>query len=97
MAAGVLGSVGAALVVLGLIRPLLLSPVYRAWMGLALVMSKVTTPILLGAVYFLVITPIGSLRRLTGTRSMRPIAVGDSFWVTKENGGRQRTDLERQF
>jgi hypothetical protein len=95
--AGGAGALGAALVVLGLIRPAVLAPVYRGWMGLASVISKVTTPILLGAVYFLVITPIGILRRLTGHNPMRAGATGGSFWVTRENLGRQRTDMERQF
>jgi hypothetical protein len=95
--AGGIGALGAALIVLGLIRPLGLTPVYRAWMGLARVISKVTTPILLAAVYFLVITPIGILRRLTGHNPMRARATGGSFWVTRENRGRQRTGMERQF
>ncbi len=97
MAAGVVGAAGAALVALGLVRPRVLSPVFRAWMKLAMVLSKVTTPVLLAAVYFLVITPIGILRRLTGNNALRARARGNSFWVTRENRGRQRADLERQF
>jgi hypothetical protein len=96
MASGV-GALGAALIALGIIQPPVLAPVYRGWMGLAFVISKVTTPVLLGAVYFLAITPIGILRRLTGHNPMRAGARGNSFWVTRENRGRQRTDMERQF
>ena len=95
--AGGFGAVGAALIALGLVRPPALVPVYRVWMGLASMISKVTTPVLLGAVYFLVITPIGILRRLTGHNPMRARATGSSFWVARENRGRQRTDMERQF
>ena len=91
------GGLGAALIILGLVRPPMLAPVYRAWMGLATLISKVTTPILLGAVYFLAITPIGIVRRLAGQRPMRARETGDSFWVARDNRGRQRTDMERQF
>jgi hypothetical protein len=41
-------------------------PVFRAWMGAAKVLSKITTPIPLAVVYFLVLTPIALLRRLAG-------------------------------
>ena len=36
----------------GLLVPARLGPVYRAWMGLALRISKVTTPIFMGVTYF---------------------------------------------
>ena len=53
----VLGGLAVALLLAGALIPTRLGPVYRGWMGLALVISKVTTPIFLGVVYFLVITP----------------------------------------
>jgi hypothetical protein len=65
-------------------------------MGLALLISKVTTPILLGAVYFLVITPVGVLRRVAGHNLREPRKTGTSFWSVLDRG-RQRADLERQF
>ena len=62
----VLFTLGGLLVVAALVAPKALGPVERAWMGLALAISKVTTPIFMGVVYFLVILPIGLVRRLTG-------------------------------
>jgi ABC-type uncharacterized transport system permease subunit len=92
-----LAGLGAALMVGGLVRPTALTPVYQAWMALALLISRFTTPILLGAVYFLAITPIGIVRRLAGQNPMRARAAGNSFWVDREPRARPRTDLERQF
>lgn len=90
-----LGGLGGVLLVLGVVIPSHLAPVQRAWMGLAHLISKVTTPIFMGIVYFVVITPISFLMRLFGKR---PLAVksGSSYWKAREAGQRQ-SDLERQF
>lgn len=50
----------------GLFAPMTLQPVYRLWMRFGLLLSKVTTPLILGVVFYLVITPMGLVMRLTG-------------------------------
>jgi hypothetical protein len=88
-------AIGAPLVLGGLLIPGYLGPVYRAWMGFALLLSKITTPIFMGIVYFLVFTPIGAVRRMFGHNTLvRPR--GNSFWVDRPEGKR-RGDLNRQF
>ena len=86
---------GAMLVLGGLLVPGSLGPVHRAWMGLAIVMSKVTTPLFLGLVYFFVFTPIGKLRRALGHKAMEHELNGGGFWVVR--GEPRRSDLRRQF
>ncbi len=53
-----------------LAAPITLRPVYRAWMRLAIVLSRITTPIIMGLVYFLVITPVAFIMRLIGRDPM---------------------------
>jgi hypothetical protein len=96
LAGEVFAGVGAVLVLLGLVLPGALIPVHRVWMGLALAISKVTTPIFLGAVYFGVIAPIGLLRRLGGQNLARRSRSQASFWVSRDSGP-VRNDMERQF
>lgn len=80
----------------GLAVPGRLGPVQRAWMGVALTISKVTTPIMLGIVYYGVITPMGLLRRTIGGNPLRrPRGDAPTFWVSRRNT--PRGDLERQF
>jgi hypothetical protein len=86
---------GIALFVAGLMVPGHLGPVYRAWMGLAHALSRVTTPIFLGLVYFVVITPIALLARLFGRQPMRHRAKEGSYWTPMSSGG--RSSLETQF
>ena len=89
------GGIGALLILSGLMAPVQLSPVHWAWMRLALAMSKVTTPIFMAVVFYLVLTPTGLLMRLFGHRPLAPAREG-THWVTRPEADR-RSSLERQF
>jgi hypothetical protein len=89
-----LGVLGALLGVAGLVVPERLGPVQRGWMSFALAISKVTTPIVMGVVYFLVLTPTGILRRTLAHNPLKPRAEG-GLWVTRSS--ENRGDLTRQF
>ncbi|HUP00999.1 MAG TPA: SxtJ family membrane protein [Gemmatimonadota bacterium] len=93
--AAVFGVVAAILALAGLVIPGRLGPVYRAWMGFALVLSKLTTPIFLGIVYYFALTPTGVLRRTIGSNPLRRSRDGVSCWVDRKDS--PRGDLERQF
>ena len=54
-----------------ILAPMLLQSVHRTWMRIGLAISKVTTPIILGIVFFLVIMPIGIVIRLAGRDPLR--------------------------
>lgn len=92
---GSVGAIGAILVLMGIVAPRGLARVYARWMGLAVLMSKVTTPIFMGAIYFVIITPFGFVMRLFG-RDPLGRATSDSIWITRPVGAR-RSDLQRQF
>jgi hypothetical protein len=94
-AAAVMGSVGVLLVMAALLIPTRLGPLERAWMGLAKAISKVTTPIFMGVVFFVVVTPIGLLMRLLGRRALVHPERDGGFWMAPASGG--RSDMERQF
>lgn len=87
---------GGALFAAGLLIPGRLGPAYRGWMGFALVLSKVTTPIVMGAIYFLVFTPMGLIRRALGRNALVRAQSG-SYWITRDPGTARRSDLNRQF
>jgi hypothetical protein len=58
------------LVAWALAAPATLAPVYRQWMRLGLLLSKVTTPVILGTVFFLVFLPVALVMRLVGRDPM---------------------------
>lgn len=93
--ATVFGALGGTLGALGIAVPGQLGPLNRAWMGLAHLISKVTTPIFMGVVYFVVITPISVLMRLFGKRFLGAPAAA-TYWHVRDLEKR-RSDLTRQF
>jgi len=91
----ILGGLGGILLLAGLFVPASLGPVQRSWMALAHAISKVTTPIVLSLMYFLVFTPVGWVMRLAGRNPMKHAARDGSYWAPAPSGG--RSNLENQF
>lgn len=91
------GGLGAVLALAGLLIPAQLGPVQRAWMGLAHLLSRVTTPIFMSVVYFLVLSPIGVLMRAAGRNPMVVKVRNGSFWALRKEEGVSRSGMERQF
>jgi len=72
---------GSLLVLLGLLWPKLLIWPNRGWMLLAEGLSFVMTRIILGIVFFLIMTPIGVVKRLSGWDPLgRRSAPSSSYW-----------------
>ncbi len=92
-----LAAIGGLLVVAGLVRPRWLGPLYRAWMALGHALSRVTTPILMGLIFFLVITPIGVMLRLAGRNPIPHGGPRRGRWLPRPRAADPRAAMERQF
>ena len=93
----VLQILGVLLIFAGLVLPTHLRPVQRTWMGLAHAISKVTTPIFLAVIYFIVITPAGFLLRLLGKKPLRAPRDTTTYWVTRGRKPRTADDMLQQY
>lgn len=70
---------------LSLMRPAVLMPVERLWMRLGEAMGKVMQPVVLGGIYFLLITPVALVGRLFGRDPLRMRRRNQaSYWVERE-------------
>jgi Saxitoxin biosynthesis operon protein SxtJ len=94
--AEVVGALGTVFVLAGLVIPTQLGPVERAWMGLAHGISKITTPIFMGIVYYVVMTPIGLIRRAFGGNPLKVRAGATTAWAP-HNPTVDPKSMERQF
>lgn len=88
---------GGLLIAGGLIVPGLMGPVHRAWMGMAHAISKVTTPIFMGIVYFLVLMPVGLVMRGLGRDPLSHPEDDGGYWATRDGGTPEARTMERQF
>jgi hypothetical protein len=90
---------GLALIIAGAIVPAILKPLKKAWMTLAILMGWVMTRVLMGILFFLAITPIGLILRLTGKdlldQKLEPDA--KSYWKIRPHIPRVPADYEKQF
>ena len=84
------------LVAVGLVAPLALKPVYKSWMRFGLLLSRITTPIIMGLVFYLIITPIGLIRRMFATDSIaRKFNDEDSYRIRSKKAPPK--NMERPF
>ena len=63
-------ALGAVLVLWALVAPATMKGFYRLWMRFSLLLSRVTTPVIMSVVFFVVITPVALILRAMGRDSM---------------------------
>jgi len=91
--------VGASLIGLAWLWPKALYWPNRGWFHFGNLLNKLTTPFVMGFVFFLVLTPIALVRRALGADDLRlkPDPNAGTWWIEREPPGPDPLDLERQF
>lgn len=90
--------VSSVLLILAFIFPKALVWPNKAWMALAEVLSFVTTRIILALVFFLIVTPIGVIKRALGWDPLhRRAAPGESYWKPYSERQRNPRHYEKMF
>src|SRR5262245_13092803 len=94
----VLWVIAGILWLLAVVQPRLLLPVQKAWMALANVLGWVNTRIILGLLFYLVLTPISILARFFRDPLDRKLHDGrDTYWIRKTKQTLDSKEYERQF
>ena len=90
--------IGGLLVLLGLIFPRALYWPNKAWMTLAEGLSFVTTRTILAFVFFVIVTPIGFIKRLFGWDPLhRRAAASESYWRPYSDRQKDPRHYEKMF
>lgn len=88
----------ALFLVAALVRPSLLAPLNKAWFELGLLLGKIVSPIVLGAIFFLLITPVAICSRFFGRDQLRlKKQKVNSYWVQREPIGPDAESFKNQF
>ena len=90
-------AVGGVLVLLALVAPKSLNPVYHAWMRFGLILNKIETPIVLGIVFYLIIWPMGVIKSLFGEDAMRRKLNPKMDTYRVPSKARTKVSMERPF
>lgn len=89
--------VGGVMAVLALAAPRALNPIYHAWMRFGLILNAIETPIILGIVFYLILLPMGMIKRLLGDDPMQRKLQGDTVTYRVPSKVRTKISMERPF
>lgn len=97
--AHVVFSVAGGFLIVGLVLPVVLTPIYFPWMWLARILAFVNTHLLLGFVFYTLFTFIGLGMRLLGRDPLdrKILPNSDSYWQRRESTLLSRAHYLRQF
>ena len=81
--------------ILGLLNSKFLTPLNRSWIKLGELLGRVVSPLVMGLVYFVVLTPIGLFMRLVKKDLLRTkFSKTNSYWIKRE---KNIGTMKRQF
>lgn len=88
-----------AFVVLALLLPRTLRPLNIVWSKFGALLHQVVTPVVMGLLFFLTVTPVGVLMRATGkdTLRLKRDAKVDSYWIVRTPPGPTAESMKTQF
>ena len=80
---------------LGLINSKILNPLNKLWFKLGMFLGKIISPIIIGIIFFLVVTPTGLIMRILGKDLLNlKYNKKQSYWIEK-NGPKSK--MKNQF
>ena len=81
--------------ILGIINSNILSPLNKLWFKFGIFLGKIISPIIMGIIFFLVVTPIGLLMRLIGKDVLNlKYSNHKSYWIEKKG---PKSKMKNQF
>jgi hypothetical protein len=89
--------VGGVLIVCGGILPQLLAPIHKGWMWVGHILGWINTRILLGIVFYALVTPIGLVFRLMGKDTMRQAFAESNTTYRVVRSPRPPSHMKSQF
>ena len=82
--------------ILGIINSKLLTPLNMLWFKFGILLGSVVSPIVMGIVYFLVVTPIGVFMRFLGKDLLKTKKVNkvSTYWIKRDS---KHGTMKKQF
>lgn len=83
-------------IILGLLNSKILTPLNKLWFKFGVILGKIISPIIMGIIFFLVVTPIGLTMKVLGKDLLRLKfnKKDNTYWIEK-NGPKSK--MKNQF
>ena len=91
--------IAVAFAIAALAAPHLLAPLNKLWAKVGDLLHKITTPIIMGLLFFGALTPVAALMRLRGKDSLRlkRDTTSTSYWIERKPPGPAPDSLNQAF
>ena len=80
--------------IITIVRPNLFTFLNKLWIKLGILLGKILSPIVMGLIFFVVVTPTGMLLRILQKDVMSLKRGGSSYWIKREN---KLESMKKQF
>ena len=81
--------------VLGILNSKILTPLNKLWFKFGILLGKIVSPIIMGIIFFLVVTPIGFIMRILGKDVLNlKFNANKSYWIEKKG---PKSKMKNQF
>ena len=81
--------------ILGLLKSKILTPLNKLWIKFGILLGMIFSPLIMGIIFFVIVTPIGLLMRLMGKDPLNlKYNLHKSYWI--ENNG-PKSKMKNQF
>ncbi len=82
--------------ILGILNSRFLTPLNKLWFKFGILLGSIVSPIVMGAVFFIVVTPTGIIMRFLGKDLLRinknkPVS---TYWINRD---KQKNSMKKQF
>ena len=83
------------LLALGVLNSKILTPLNKLWFKFGIFLSKIISPLIMGIIFFLVVTPIGLIMRIFGKYVLNlKYNKNQSYWIEKKG---PKSKMKNQF
>ena len=81
--------------ILGLLKSNILTPLNRIWFKFGIFLGKIVSPLVMGIIFFFVVTPIGLIMRILGKDLLNlKYNLNKSYWIEKSG---PKSKMKNQF
>ena len=81
--------------ILGSINSRILTPLNKLWFKFGILLGKIVSPIIMGIIFFLVVTPIGFIMRILGKDVLSlKFNTNKTYWIEKTG---PKSKMKNQF
>ena len=82
--------------ILGIFNSKLLTPLNKLWFKFGILLGSIVSPLIMGLVYFFVVTPIGVFMRFLGKDllKMSKVKSTSTYWIKRD---KQQSTMKKQF